>query len=81
MMPPIKHAEGYKTQHDVYMFAKMHLRELAEIFWFRGENEVGKGNQTRSEFYVKKYHEVHDCIRELELMEPEGSSLVELKND
>jgi hypothetical protein len=71
----IKHAEGYHTEHDVFMFAKMHLQDLAEIYWFRNESEAAKGNKSRSEFYIRKYHEVHDCIRELQLLDKEGASL------
>lgn len=67
--------------HDVHIFSQMFLSELAEIYWFRGEIESAKGNKQRSAFYVKKYHEIHDCMRELSLIEPKDSSLQGLKTN
>lgn len=61
--------ELFKTKHDVYMFAKMHLKDLAEIYWFRNENEAGKGNKGRAEFYVRQYHEVQDTIEQLDKLD------------
>lgn len=66
MMPQEKEDPRFKTSHDVYMFANMYLQELGEIFWFRGENEITKGNKARAEFYTNKYHELHDVMREID---------------
>lgn len=50
----------------VFISTLVFLRDLGEIYWFRGENEDSKGNKARGEVYRGKYAEVHALIREVE---------------
>lgn len=45
---------------------KSALRDLGEMYWFRGESEAGKGNKARQEVFIARYHNVHDLIARIE---------------
>ena len=60
-----------ESNHEIFMWAQTYLQDLAEIYWFRGENESTKGETARAEHYVRQYHAVHDIMRALEVIDGE----------